>query len=307
MPGIEISDTPQPQLPKGSAEPEKFPLDGHDISQVSNETLIELFETAPVVHDFGGTRIVRLSQTLILKGGERTQPGEAHMLSFIAKADKKSGAQRIRAPRVHRVLNINRDNSWEVWNCLIVMDFIHGTTVDRCWDDLSQEKRLDVVTQVASMLDTLHSIPLPEEYQSLPGPVGEPRCLAYGYMFFDEGAGPFSSTRELEAWFDGRLEVGRLFKRVPDDIPPFRFDKLVLTHQDVMPRNLILDGEGLVWLIDWGNSGIYPDGFDYVGIKKKRSFGPQFVDMLLEKIPSHEDLYEQMRHIVWALTTGRYL
>ncbi|PYI11239.1 hypothetical protein BO78DRAFT_466391 [Aspergillus sclerotiicarbonarius CBS 121057] len=64
---------------------------------------------------------------------------------------------------------------------------------------------------------------------------------------------------------------------------------------------------GSVWLIDWGYSGIYPEGFDYVGIKKKRSFGPEFVDMLLEVIPNYEELFQHMRYIVFGLTTGRYL
>ncbi|PWY69005.1 hypothetical protein BO94DRAFT_628598 [Aspergillus sclerotioniger CBS 115572] len=276
-------------------------------SPLSDETLTKLFEAAPIDHNFGGTKIVRLSQTLILKGGPNTQPGEANILNFIAKAGEENGARRIRASRVHRLFNIERVETWGEWKCLILMDFINGTTLDRCWDELSQKKRVDVVDQVALMLDTLHSIPLPDAYQQLPGPKGDIRCLAHGYMFLDEGAGPFASIQEMEAWFDRRLDVGRLFNRIPEDVPSFHFDKLVLTHQDVMPRNLILDGEGMVWLIDWGYSGIYPEGFDYVGIKKKRSFGPEFVGMLLERITSYEELFQHMRHIVFGLTTGRYL
>ncbi len=42
------------------------------------------------------------------------------------------------------------------------------------------------------------------------------------------------------------------------DIPPFNFLIFVLTHQDISPRNVILDTSGQVWLMDWAFAGAYP-------------------------------------------------
>ncbi|OBT49687.1 hypothetical protein VE04_10270, partial [Pseudogymnoascus sp. 24MN13] len=42
----------------------------------------------------------------------------------------------------------------------------------------------------------------------------------------------------------------------------FLDDELVLTHQDIAPRNIILDAEGKAWLIDWAYAGAYPRGFE---------------------------------------------
>lgn len=33
----------------------------------------------------------------------------------------------------------------------------------------------------------------------------------------------------------------------------------VLVHQDLVPRNMILDSQRNLWLIDWGHSGFYPE------------------------------------------------
>lgn len=61
----------------------EFPLDGYDITKVPDETLIELFDTAPLLHDYQGTRIVRLSRTLVLKGGELVRPCEAEIMKLV--------------------------------------------------------------------------------------------------------------------------------------------------------------------------------------------------------------------------------
>ncbi|KAJ5888539.1 Aminoglycoside phosphotransferase [Penicillium taxi] len=248
---------------------EKFPLDGLDISLVTDETLTELFDTAPVLHDYQGTRIVRLSQTLILKGGDNSSPGEARILEIIAQAGKS-----IAVPKVHRVLKFEK--CFYGYKCLIVMNFVSGSSVEDCWEDLSQSERKDVISQIASSLDNLHSISLPEQVPEpiIPGPIGPYSCFARGPFFIDAGSGPFTSTEELEAWFNRRLEITQNFKQAPLDSQPFRFNKLVLTHLDIVPCNLIRDLNGKVWLIDWGFSGIYPEGFEFASIHLRRYRAP---------------------------------
>jgi aminoglycoside phosphotransferase (APT) family kinase protein len=63
----------------------------------------------------------------------------------------------------------------------MVMDFVKGTTVEKCWDDLSQTEHVDVVSQIASMITAQHSIPPSQEQQQQPGPVGCKTCVARGH------------------------------------------------------------------------------------------------------------------------------
>lgn len=287
-----------------SSEPQNFPLDDYDLSKVSDETLIALFDTAPILHSYEGTKIVRLSRTLILKGGINARPCEASILGLVAGIGEGTGSKSIPVPRVHRVLNIETEGVFFGCKCLLVMDFIDGRSVEACWDNLSQIERLEVVSQVASTITTLQSIPLPQQQ---PGPVGCKSCLARGFWFPDMGAGPFGSKEQLESWFNRRLAISQRFNQAPDIVPPFRFDKLVLSHQDIAPRNLILHPDGKVYLIDWGDAGVYPEGLEFASLKARRFTAPEFTDMLLEMVPQYEELAQQLEWIMFALTTGQYL
>ena len=63
--------------------------------------------------------------------------------------------------------------------------------------------------------------------------------------------------------------TGKLADGVPQDDPARKdlFDgsgPLVLTHQDLNLRNIIVGEDGRLWLIDWAWSGYYPPWFEYV-------------------------------------------
>ncbi|QSS58188.1 hypothetical protein I7I51_07611 [Histoplasma capsulatum] len=275
----------------------EFPLDGYDITKVPDETLIELFNTAPLLHDYQGTRIVRLSRTLVLKGGELVRPCEAEIMKLV---EAKTS---ISVPKVHRVLNIKTQDTFFGCHCYFIMDFIEGDIIQDCWEDLSQAQREDVVSQVASIFLALQSAQVPQQ----PGPVDCQFCKAKGCWFSDIGGGPFRDVTAMEAWFNRKLEICQSFKQAPDTVPLFSFDKLVLTHQDIALRNLILDPKGKVWLIDWGDAGIYPEGFEYAALATRRWTAVLFTDMLFERIPKHPKMEWQLSQIMYALTTGQWI
>lgn len=210
----------------------------------------------------------------------------------------------VAVPKVHHVFNVETKDVFFGCKRLFDMDFIEGKSVEGCWEHLSDAELLNIVSQVASIFTMLQSIPPP---QQPPGPVGCRSWLARGYWFPDFWAGPFSSKEELEAWFNHKFTVCRNFKQAPETMTPFHFNKLVLTHLDIGPRNLILDADWKAWLIDWGNSGIYSEGYEAASLKARRNTAPEFTDMLLNIIPIHEEVYEQLRWIMFALTTGRYV
>lgn len=97
-----------------------------------------------------------------------------------------------------------------------------------------------------------------------------------------------------------------MFKQLPKSAPRFRFSSVVLAHQDVAPRNLILDAQGKVWLVDWGYAGVYSPGFEQAVLPAQST--PAFADMVLSR-PSdrQEDIAERFAMIGYALSVAARL
>ncbi len=86
--------------------------------------------------------------------------------------------------------------------------------------------------------------------------------------------GPFTSYAELSAFFNDRHRRVLDARSVPQDNPARKdlFDDsepLVLTHQDINLRNIVVGEGGRLWLIDWAWAGYYPPWFEYVATQRQ--------------------------------------
>ncbi|KAJ5195821.1 Aminoglycoside phosphotransferase [Penicillium cf. viridicatum] len=267
-----------------------FPADGKDINSITNETLATLLTSAPIIHQLGGTTVVRLSEDLVMKGGGSVLASEAEMLNLIASRTS------IRVPRVHRSFQVEDDTQYFGTAGYILMDFIQGQPLDECWNSLSRAKQEEIAAQIAEMIKEMQSIEL-----SRPGPIGGGPCR--GRFFTDYSAGPFENIAEMEAWFNHKLEICKSVNQAPKDTPPFHFTKFVLTHHDISPRNLILDSHGQVWLIDWAYSGAYPPVFESAALSTQSWF-TDFNEAVLSLIPRFPEEEMQLDSIGYGLTTA---
>ncbi|KAJ5615021.1 Aminoglycoside phosphotransferase [Penicillium hordei] len=267
-----------------------FPLDGKDVNSVTDEALATLLTSAPILHQLGGTTVVRLSETLIMKGGGSVMTSEAEMLRLIASRTT------IRAPRVYRSFQVKDDTQYFGTSGYIVMDFIPGQPLNECWNGISRDTQGKIATQIAEMIQELQSIELLQ-----PGPASEQPCR--GPFFTDYSAGPFKDTTEMEAWFNHKLDICKSVHQAPIDIPPFHFTKFVLTHHDISPRNLILGQDEQVWLIDWAYSGAYPPAFESAALSIQPFF-TDFTKAVLSLIPRYPEEEMQLDSIAYGLTTA---
>lgn len=196
--------------------------------------------------------------------------------------DYASAMTEVLLPKVHRVVHRAPDKIWgETW--LIVMDFIQGSTLHDCWGTLNEEARANIVDQVVKYIASLQSVQVAEP----PGPIGG-RDRFQGIWFSHYGAGPFSTRQALEDWFNLALTIRKSSGRCPQDSPPNKFTTLCLVHQDILPRNLILHPSGQLWLIDWGNAGMYPPALERGALVWNKSGYPDFVSRVLDAIPCHQ-------------------
>lgn len=243
--------------------------------------------------------MVRISKSLVIKGGIGVAKSESENMTFALER------LHLPVPKVHRSFKAGIPNA-EYKECqFIVMDYIAGPTVETCWHLLDKESRESVATQVAKMMENMQSNCI----ANLPiGPIGHNTDEPFrGPWFTDYGAGPFTTLGKLETWCNSKIDVCIMFKQLPASAPRFQFKDAVFTHQDMVPRNMILDKDNKVTLIGWGYAGVYPRGFEQA-VLREQSWDDEFVDMVLAKLPDkQEQLTKQYRDIAYALPTDRRL
>jgi hypothetical protein len=184
------------------------------------------------------------------------------------------------------------------------MDYISGQTLKECWESLNVHQRQSAADQVATMVNIMQSKPLGLP----PGPIGATEDLCFeGPWFTEDGAGPFSTLKDLEDWCNHKVDISILFEDIPPDSPRFKFEQLVFTHQDIAPRNNIVDAQGKVW-IDWGLAGVYPRGFEQAILHREANHNNGFAQTVLTKLSDRQEhLARQHESVAFRLSRRAHL
>ncbi|OSC97937.1 kinase-like protein [Trametes coccinea BRFM310] len=144
----------------------------------------------------------------------------------------------------------------------LLMKKVKGSTLEKAWMTLSTAERTNVVAQLRSYIAQL---------RSLRSPHGSAVCGLSGEAVVDcritssAPVGPFPN----EAAFNDRLadtstpfkpaaEVAEIRARMRDD------HAIVFTHGDIAPRNVIVDGDRVVAVLDWEQAGWFPEHWEWI-------------------------------------------
>jgi serine/threonine protein kinase len=275
-----------------------FPLEGRDLAQVTRTEVAEAVKIAPEIRScLGGPSIARVTSSAIVKYGRHIHLHEARNMQYVSENTN------IRLPAVVDAWEAEDKTLYDESNtCYIVMEYIEGRLVSDIWDDLDDKGRRSIIRQLYEYTRELQALKMDR-----PGPVGG--GISEGSFFTDYGAGPFKSRKDIEDWFNDRLLVCHDFghaSQTPPGCFAGRFDELVMCYLDIHPRNLILDGQGKLWLLDWAFSGAYPPYFETANLiwRGPGDFAAGLVELIGSKIYLAE--IRQLLAISFALTTGAY-
>lgn len=186
--------------------------------------------------------------------------------------------------------------------CYILIEYINGKVLIDIWDELAEVAQRGIRSQVHKYLCQLQSLDI-----KTPGPIGG--GISEGALFTGCGAGPFESPNDLEERYNGRILVCHDYfqaKHLSSGAFPGKFNKLVMCHLDLNERNILLDDEGQVWLIDWGLAGAYPPWFEKAQLAWGAGGGWRMGLIELIGEEAYQAEVDQLLAIGFAFTTGGY-
>ena len=191
-------------------------------------------------------KVFRVDEKTVVKTGGVVRMAEAATLSLVR--EKTS----VPVPKV-----LDAYVHAESKHVYIVMEYIDGRPLDEEWDSYDESQKQNVHSQLKKHLDEIRQIP-----GTFVGSVDGSECRD---PLFDDvltKCGPFESE---SAFHEGLIHavqekgshpwidmVIRFLKAMPSH-------KIVLTHNDLAPRNILVRNANVVGIVDWEFAGFYPE------------------------------------------------
>ena len=222
-----------------------------------DDEIVRLVKSAPYLPGSEET-LVQISDDTVVKLGYQYSSSRSEALAI----DLVRASTSIAVPRVRRVIQHDHDEG----DGLIVMDMVQNARqLDLCWPSHSCWTKFKVVLMMRYYMQQLRHI---RSTTVTPGPLGPQPAKCHGLQFGYDPKGPFQNTKALADHFQRELNWAAYRGHTPPQpLDKSVFADLVFTHNDLNMRNILLDRDGQLWIVDWGWAGFYPTWFEYVGMR----------------------------------------
>jgi aminoglycoside phosphotransferase (APT) family kinase protein len=200
-----------------------------------------------VLHKMFHRRVVLHPDGTVVKSGKRIAVGEAEALRVAAQAG-------IPAPRVLGTESTPDGQS-------IRMSHIPGQTLDTLWPSMTVDQKRDMAQQLGVIVQQMRSVVPPE---NLIGACDgtEIRDTRVQFTYHsppcrdEEGFNEYLSAA-LQSHTPPLVREA-LVRRLRTD------HRVVFSHCDLAPRNILVQDGRIQGLVDWEDSGWYPEYWEYV-------------------------------------------
>ena len=245
-----------------------------------------------------GNLVLKLSQHAVIKYGLGVTYDEAVNQEY---AFNHLDPKIVRVPKVYRYFH-HESPPWSIG--YLVMEYIEGENLEK----VSLEDHPQVLKDVTTAIKHVHSVThatvsnVTENYtgevtecqagrsvldkvigsvtEQRPGPISG--GVPHGYMWSEYGARQrFQTLDEIQDWINYRL--GYFDLKV--DLKPY---ELRFCHLDLARRNMILQPDGSICLLDWQSAGFYPRIFEIRCIHLLLTSDPVFFNHLLKELEVEE-------------------
>ncbi|WPB05444.1 uncharacterized protein RHO25_010096 [Cercospora beticola] len=198
------------------------------------------------------SRAFRLNHNIVIKTGSKARLLEAETMKLLASQTS------IPVPRVY-------DSYIQPDGCgVLIMEHIEGQTLSQAWPHYDQAQKQSITAQLKHYLDELRSI----TSTTISGSIDKTEpCLDEFFAHDDLQYGPYNDP---SAFIEGLVHTLRQrgdnswTQMVARLLRSMRSEKIVLTHNNLTPSNIIVRDGMVVGILDWEMCGFYPDYWEFV-------------------------------------------
>jgi len=188
----------------------------------------------------------------------------------------------------------------------ILMDIVPGVELESVWWKMSPATRDKVVDQLKEYVTQLRSLPHPNPEFPICSINGGPLrdVSRIGVDLF----GPFRSLQDFYKLVRNKIELEAVLENIRGMEPVAELHlkdrKVVFTHGDLAPRNIMVKMDGTVTaILDWGDSGWYPENWEYTKALLNPQTGPNWDERIAEIVGDYRAEHEVEMLIIQTFGT----
>jgi hypothetical protein len=230
--------------------------------------------------------VVLIQDECIYKYGTRVKRNEYDAMKLVAEATY------VPVPRVVQYEQLGKMG-------IIAMSVIPGVPLSSTWTTMPSHSRKSVLAQLKGYVAEWRRIAQPAECSGAfvcgaMGGVVSPHVPIPGRRF----TGPFlddpTFRKAIGASYYMHAGRRRTPEEVADALPP---SSSVLTHCDLVPRNILVYGTRITGIIDWEFAGWYPEYWEYTNMRHEE--WDNMVSSFLEPHPKALNAINSVRHVLF--------
>ncbi|OAA59559.1 Protein kinase-like domain protein [Niveomyces insectorum RCEF 264] len=218
-------------------------------------------EGVTILYQFLSRRVTRHPGGVVRKSSKGSKEQEAEAL-------RVAEAGGVPVPHVHGT-GVDPADGWD-W---LAMDYVDGQPLSELWDGMTAADKSAVAGQLRAILQTMRAMPPPPQHiggmragdplrdlrAHFPhaGPACRDEAAFNAYLLSDFHP---QTAKPIRAAFARRLRTDH---------------RVVLTHGDLAPRNVLVKDGTVVALIDWEEAGWYPEYWEYVKFFQRNAASQQ--------------------------------
>ncbi|RJE19912.1 Phosphotransferase enzyme family [Aspergillus sclerotialis] len=218
-------------------------------------------------HRISGHKLLEIGESMILKVGYGVLMGEAEAMCLVR------GLTSTPVPKVLNAYMINDIG-------FILMERVPGVSLEECWEHLPEASQKSITKQLNAYIHQWRNIEASWEGES------------YQY-------GPFQLRKEFNEGVVLALKRSRpkgdlvneedhlLAKRILASGEHGQDERKIFTHGDLNPSNIIIDGDNMAGIVDWGVAGYSIAAREHFGMRWATN-DPSWRDLSSTILPSDE-------------------
>jgi len=240
------------------------------LNRCSDDELLDFIKNTGTPLGAPPCRVRQLSPNLVAKGLQSKTLPDALAAQCLARD------LGIRVPEIRRTITKNKRS-------YIIMDRVLGETLETCWS------RLGWIATIKLAFELRNFVRRMRELSS--STAGGLETGASTSLWLDDyyGLPLHASPSDIQSYITFWLQYPQKRpQHYPNRhlhcdytalIPPIP-TKFVFIHQDLAPRNILIDEHRRMWLIDWDSAGFYPLYFEYVAMQNFDHWSWNAIDRL---------------------------